>query len=58
MLNLAFGLEEVILISHVFILLRWVWINVSGRSILSSFLSGGTISRKVSILVTSEALDL
>jgi hypothetical protein len=38
MLNLAFGLEEVILVSLVFILLRWVWINVNGGSILSSFL--------------------
>jgi hypothetical protein len=36
----CFFLEEVLFLSLIFILLRWIWINVSGRSILSSLLPG------------------
>jgi hypothetical protein len=57
MFNSVFGLEEVLLLSLIFILLRWVWINVSGGSILSYLLLGWTISSIVPIFVTSEALN-
>ena len=50
--------EEESLIFHVFIFLRWVWINVNNGGMLSSSLPGRTISHKVSILITFEVLDL
>jgi hypothetical protein len=50
-------LEEVFFLSLLFTLLRWIWINVSSGSILSSLLPGWTVSCNVSILVTSKALN-